>query len=117
MEIVGDFLYIIGVADFETHFFVEQVGQCGLRSFDLRGEQRLFANCTDKSQSTDGTSPDTPAKRASASLACRFSSVNTSGFKAGSEGGRALGTNARNDLPSVVEIEWVPVVCVLESCL
>ena len=56
-------------------------------------------------QSTDGTKPDTPAKRASASSACRLRSVNTSCDRGGSDGGKVWGTNARTDSPSVVEIE------------
>ena len=43
-QIVGDFLDIVSVADGESRFRAEQVGPCGLRSFDLRGEQGLRAD-------------------------------------------------------------------------
>lgn len=68
-------------------------------------------------QSTDGTNPDPPAKRASASSAWRLRSVKTAGDKSGSDGGKGCGTNARTDSPKVVEIEWAPVVRAIESGL
>ena len=43
-QVVGDLLHIVGVVDLEAGLFVKQVGQGGLGAFDLRGEQRLFAD-------------------------------------------------------------------------
>ncbi len=43
-QVIGDFFDVFRVADLEPGFLVEQVGQRGLGTLDLRGEQRLLAN-------------------------------------------------------------------------
>ena len=43
-QVVGDFLDVVGVADGEAGFFVEEIGERGLRAFDLRGEQGFLAD-------------------------------------------------------------------------
>lgn len=42
-QVVGDLFDIVGVADLEARFLVEQFGQRGLGALELRGEQRLLA--------------------------------------------------------------------------
>lgn len=56
------------------------------------------------SQSTDGTSPDTPDKRASASSATRLGSTKLSGAKTGLVGGSGFGTKAWTDSSKVVDV-------------
>ena len=43
-QVVADLLHVVGVGDGQAGLVVEQVGQRGLRAFDLRGEQRLLAD-------------------------------------------------------------------------
>lgn len=83
--------------------FVEEVGQRGTSICEVRRASLRMALYN--SQSTEGTKPGTPAKRASANSACRLRSVNASGARRGPEGGKAWGTNARTDSPKVVEVE------------
>lgn len=43
-QVVGHFLYVGGVGHHKTRFAIEQVGQGGLGTFDLRGKQGLFTD-------------------------------------------------------------------------
>ncbi|MNV53468.1 hypothetical protein D3C71_1456200 [compost metagenome] len=61
------------------------------------------------SQSTEGTSPATPAKRASAISAAWLAAANDSGASGGLAGGSECGTNALTGSPSVVDVMKVPV--------
>ena len=74
---VADLLHIVGVGNSQARFVIEQVRQRGLRAFDLRGEQRFLADGAVHSHSTEGTRPDTPDSRASASSALRVPAAGT----------------------------------------
>ncbi|MNV53469.1 hypothetical protein D3C71_1456210 [compost metagenome] len=43
-QVVGHLFHIVGVAHSKTGFVVEQIRESGLRAFNLRCQQRLFAN-------------------------------------------------------------------------
>ena len=40
----GERDHVVRVADGEPRFLIEEVGQCGLSAFDLRGKQGLLAD-------------------------------------------------------------------------
>ena len=61
-----------GIAAPDPRFFVEQVGQRGLRALDLRREAGALRMELYSNQSTDGNQADTRQTR-SASSACRWS--------------------------------------------
>ena len=34
LQVIGHLLHVVGVADLESSFLIEQIGQCGLRALD-----------------------------------------------------------------------------------